>query len=49
MVKATKSSIDIFLRCRPVALPSGSVEVDAADSRALFNVPRDSAHGCAPC
>ena len=49
MGKATKSSIDIFLRCRPVGQPSGSVEVDAADSRALFNVPRDSAHGCAPC
>jgi hypothetical protein len=42
---AASSSIDIYLRLRPVARPSNFVEVDPEDQKIAFNIPRELAAG----
>jgi kinesin family protein 6/9 len=39
------SSIDIFLRVRPVARPSPRVALDLAEQRVAFSIPRDAEAG----
>jgi len=43
--KAASTTIDIFLRVRPVAQPSAKVQLDLTDSKVEFNLPRDTASG----
>ena len=45
MVAKTKSSIDIYLRCRPVAAASGHFASDGPNALAKFTIPKDKSHG----
>ena len=41
----TKSNIDIFLRCRPVAANSRHFAADAPNGLARFQIPKDKSQG----
>ena len=39
------STIEIFLRLRPVKSPSDRVSVDQSEAKVEFNLPRDTSQG----